>query len=203
MSNFTDFISSGGGGGGPRLALPLARGDLKLGRGSNLYTSSVVNFWTQLGYISYDGGTLTQTNVVGTPWTTIYNQTSGGGYCTHIIFPKHTAGQYSCRITVDGVATTYVLPPTVQYYGFMFGSSDTSVYQGGGPYYTGIQYEPPWNSSMGITDKNKAIQQGHYLPYETSLKVEVLQGSAGTWLTGTYQQKAGVITYTMVGIDKE
>jgi hypothetical protein len=199
MSNFTDFISSGGGGGGPRLALPLARGNIKLGMAANIYARDVSQFWTYLGYISYDGGTLTQTNVSGTGWNTIHNQTSGGGYCTHIIFPQHTAGEYSCRITVDGVATTYVLPPTVQYYGFMFGSSDTSIHQ----YTSGAQYKPPWNSDMAVTDKNTAIRQGHYLAYETSLKVEVLQGSAGTWMTGTYQKKAGVVTYTMVGIEKE
>ena len=124
---------------------------------------------------------------------------AGGGFCTYIIFPLHTAGAYSCRITVDGVATTYVLPTTVQYYDLMLGASDSSAYSGN---YSGIQYKGPWDSRMGLADKNTAIRQGHYLPYETSLKVEVLQGSAGTWLTGTHQKKAGVVTYGIVGVNK-
>lgn len=204
MANLTDFFATST----SELALPLAGGDLRVANGTTEYSSASSNdFWTRIGYVSYEGGTRhLNTNVGGIGWKTICDQTSGGGYCTHIIFPRHTAGGYECKITVDGVATTYTLPPIVQHYTFMFGSSTTDTYMGvsSSANRTDMQYKGPWDNKMGITNKNQAINQGHYLPYETSLKVEMRSSTSnsGAWLTGTYQKYAAVLTTPMIGVNR-
>tara|TARA_B110000090_G_scaffold132823_1_gene146213 strand:+ start:704 stop:1315 length:612 start_codon:yes stop_codon:yes gene_type:complete len=203
MANLTDFFATST----SELALPLQSGAIKVANGTSEYASTTSDFWSRIGYVSYEGGTRhLNTNVGGTGWMTVCDQTSGGGYCTHIIFPYHTAGGYECRITVDGVATTYTLPTTVQYYTFMLGSGDTATYEGvsSSANRTGMQYKGPWDNKIGITNKNKAINQGHYLPYETSLKVEVrsLASTGGSWLTGTYQKYAAVLTTPMIGVNR-
>lgn len=188
VSNASNYI-----GGASVLGLPLSAARVALKYGTNTYYSyNDANFWNMIKYGGQNaGGIFTETNIVNnTNWQTIYDQVSGGGNCTSIVFPSHAGASIILKITIDGTSNEYTLPSISFHYQFLLGavSEDESS-----------RYGSSYNDTVFVANPNSAFTDNMYIPYETSLKVEV-KSTSSNWNTGTYGKKAGVTTRSIAGI---